>query len=404
MRNAQRMAIVAACLFCSWPPAAGGGQPVELVAPRRLQFVQGEPMVIPLTFRNKGTKTSVVSFDEFDIAVGVKKLDSGTGAGICIIQDEPVDTDSLDSWVRESHLEIAAGRTRAERVYLGHCDVRMLPPGTYRLTVRVQASVQSGGAAVEEAVYHYAAELAVREDAQELEKKLQELAQRAVQAEETLFGPGEFVDEINRYDPRYSMGTKLRLVETRWRELKRTSAELLFSIISSLLHGHTDEPRPVVRRLAALRRNSEFPDDLKKRMDFWLRDTMPARPVPKVAAAVKEEFGISLKACERWGTDYREDLWGEWVLPEGVISYPFPDGPVDHDAWRQFMTRVFGEEVRSRWDPRAASNAAQRSSGSPWWPAAAALCGGGILLALAFLMIRRARCRERGGPSRPGAA
>jgi len=354
---------------------------VALEGPSTLEFVEGEPVVFELTFRNPGTQTAIVEAGDDHVSVTVKSIHSPKGSGVFVIKGR---TEIREGFQGYAQLRIPPGEARSRRVYLGHWGAKLLPGGMYHVTVVFHEHSRFTDPTRDSPIYRYSAPLTITRDLDKLQQKLRKVAERALQAEREFLGPIEFPLELERYALPYSIETRLWLLETRWRGLERTRDSLLFSLMKSLIEDGIEDPEPVVRRLAALRNNTDVPGGLKAYMDELLAHLIPRRHMPKLVAAVKKHFGITLRAAEEEIEDH----------PAQRRDHTAPDGD------RPAADEGTAEEELSAQGPAAPEGAPARGVEDkrpkphfPWMLLGLA-CGGTAFVLAVVQIIRRRKNRH----------
>jgi len=352
-------------LFTCWSAPGECALALSLVGPAALEFVEGEPVVIPLTLRNTGEETARVRVHEDYLAVTVERLGGRSQTGRFVIRDEVA---LVEGFRGTYELAVPPGEARTHSVYLGYWGVKRPAPGVYRVTIILHDKSLLFGPGDSRPLYRYSGRFTVTRDPELLRAKLRALRPKAIEAEKDSLGPYQFVEEIERYDPLHRFDALLWFLETRLQELERVRHELLISITCSLEDGEVDDPEPVVRRLAALRNEPRTPSDFRKLVDLYFSRLRPLRHMPKLEAAVKEHFGIELKGSAEMN-DSRDKPGQEAVAPDG-------EGPSSH---RGRPSSVAEDEEQESWLP----------------PVAVPLICAGLLVlcAMAILMIRRTKHR-----------
>jgi len=253
---------------------------VVMTGPETLQLLHGEPVTVPLTYRNWGnTKADVVV--DWQFLEHVRIMDLKTKA---ILRKRARMIGSYeDGPLRKKY--IPPGESRTVATYLGNWG--WLPAGEYKVDL-----VDAGGRP-------HSMRLTVVDDRKGLREKLQGLATGIVEAVGS-FKKADAITEMERYLPEESLKLRLELLEKHFRRLKYVCDNLVWSIICTLMFDDVAEPEPVVKRLAALRDSPGFPASTTKRIESLLAGFPPNRDRPELAAAVKKHFDITLKPPEEW--------------------------------------------------------------------------------------------------------
>ena len=277
--------LVIVSLCAPVPRIAVGGQretpaAIELSGPQQMTVVEGLPITIPLTFRNRSQTPQTIDIRYKLITVVLDELAADGSprrqvarGGRCLRPDVVLPYTLGKTAIR-------AGDAAYEYISLRRW-VPSVPAGLYKATV----TVPMAGGAVAHSVM-----LKIMRNEKELRQKLSALEAEMIEADLEL--PG-LLAEAREYDPRYTVDLYLRLLEARYtRCLRAWMDDVLGAIDEALAHGCVEQPDRVLKRLKAIGSRPGTTPALEQ----WIADHMsglvPVRPAPELAAALRQHFGV----------------------------------------------------------------------------------------------------------------
>ena len=363
---------VVAAFFLIGIPGVRGAD-VVLDGPPRLEFLEGEPVKFELRFRNVGKEVVEIATCSTEVEVKINRLDTPDGRPRLL----PEGMFPYPCYLEAETSTIQPGASETVQVSL---DIwgkgYSLPPaGTYELTMIYHLEGPDKGPGGSP-VYRYAARLLITSDVGKLREKLRSLASAAVAVDKDVSSAEAFVWNWGLYAQPYATEEGLRMLETTWQRLPNLRARLMVRVVAGLFGHEVVAPEPLVRRLAALRATPGFPRDLHEIMLDAFRNCIPTCPRPELEAAVKQQFGITIKPplSSRGRDKEREDA----VTKVSGI-------PSGYGAHNESVAAPEDEGVDSE---------ARKERGA--WITMGATCAAACLVAILVIVVRKAKRRATG--------